>query len=328
MALAVLARDWTRERGGSVAALVVDHGLRPESADEAAVTIGRLDRPRHPGAPAAADDPGARPGAGRARPHHALSGSLRCLPRRRMPATCCLATMPATRSKRWRCGSCAAATRTALPAWQPCVKCTASGCCARCWASNPRRLRRFLAERGIAWVEDPSNRDLRALRPRLRHLLADNLAPGAIPALMDAIAAIGRMRATEEAAIAAELADRAEIRPEGFALLSHRPDQRSRLVHPAADRRRRGAIRPPSRKSPILRPNRVRPRWPACGSCRPGGVGDGWLVLREEAAIAGPRPGRARHGLGQPLPPDHPARLARRRQHRQAGRRCGAVPTA
>src|SRR4051794_31539408 len=42
MAAALLARDWARRRGGSVVALVVDHGLRAESAAEAAVTRARL----------------------------------------------------------------------------------------------------------------------------------------------------------------------------------------------------------------------------------------------------------------------------------------------
>ncbi|MCW3477940.1 tRNA lysidine(34) synthetase TilS, partial [Limobrevibacterium gyesilva] len=42
MALALLARDWTRARGGRITALVVDHGLRAASAGEAACTRDRL----------------------------------------------------------------------------------------------------------------------------------------------------------------------------------------------------------------------------------------------------------------------------------------------
>ena len=42
MALALLAHDWARERGGAVRALIVDHGLRTGSAREAAETQGRL----------------------------------------------------------------------------------------------------------------------------------------------------------------------------------------------------------------------------------------------------------------------------------------------
>jgi len=42
MALAVLAHDWVRLRGGRVNALIVDHGLRAAAADEAAMTAKRL----------------------------------------------------------------------------------------------------------------------------------------------------------------------------------------------------------------------------------------------------------------------------------------------
>src|SRR5262245_29663930 len=41
-ALAVLAYAWACERGGSLLALVADHGLRPESGQEAADTVARL----------------------------------------------------------------------------------------------------------------------------------------------------------------------------------------------------------------------------------------------------------------------------------------------
>lgn len=42
MALAFLAAGWARRHGGSILALVVDHGLRPESVSEAILTAGRL----------------------------------------------------------------------------------------------------------------------------------------------------------------------------------------------------------------------------------------------------------------------------------------------
>ena len=35
LALALLAHDWARSRGGRVVGLIVDHGLRAEAADEA-----------------------------------------------------------------------------------------------------------------------------------------------------------------------------------------------------------------------------------------------------------------------------------------------------
>ena len=86
-------------------------------------------------------------------------------------------------------------------------------------AFDPARLRGLLIARGIDWVEDPSNQDSRALRPRLRQRLAAASARRQ-RAAAQAIAAVGRLRAREEAATAAELASRATIRPEGFALLS------------------------------------------------------------------------------------------------------------
>ena len=43
-ALALLARDWVRARRGSLLGLVVDHGLRTESTAEAGLVVGRLAR--------------------------------------------------------------------------------------------------------------------------------------------------------------------------------------------------------------------------------------------------------------------------------------------
>src|ERR1700744_1072086 len=43
MALALLADAWARERGGTLLALIVDHGLRPEASAEAAEAAARLE---------------------------------------------------------------------------------------------------------------------------------------------------------------------------------------------------------------------------------------------------------------------------------------------
>ena len=42
LALALLADEWARSRGGTLLALIVDHGLRPAAAPEAALTAERL----------------------------------------------------------------------------------------------------------------------------------------------------------------------------------------------------------------------------------------------------------------------------------------------
>ena len=44
LALALLANDWARARGGAIVALIVDHGLRPAAAHEAEVTRELLAR--------------------------------------------------------------------------------------------------------------------------------------------------------------------------------------------------------------------------------------------------------------------------------------------
>jgi tRNA(Ile)-lysidine synthase len=44
LALVLLAQGWAAARGGRAVGLIVDHGLRPESAAEAAVTLGVLAR--------------------------------------------------------------------------------------------------------------------------------------------------------------------------------------------------------------------------------------------------------------------------------------------
>jgi len=43
LALALLSNEWTRARGGRILALIVDHGLRPEAAGEAAGTAALLE---------------------------------------------------------------------------------------------------------------------------------------------------------------------------------------------------------------------------------------------------------------------------------------------
>ncbi len=85
-------------------------------------------------------------------------------------------------------------------------------------AMPPGELRQSLVEAGMRWVEDPSNADRSALRPRLRWLRRDPGGAGpATSALAQSAAALGRGRASHEASVAAELAEHVSLRPEGFA---------------------------------------------------------------------------------------------------------------
>ena len=145
------------------------------------------------------------------------------------------------------------------------------------------RLRATLDEAGIGWEEDPTNRDLRTLRARLR-ASAD---PAGTHAALRGAAAHGAARACSDAQLAVELADVA-VHPEGYAVAPKplSPDALSALVWTLS-----GARYPPRRSqieagvgSRTLHGVLLRPA---------GRLGPGWLLAREPAAVAGPEPAQA-----------------------------------
>jgi tRNA(Ile)-lysidine synthase len=284
LALAILARDWARGHDGSVLALVVDHGLRPTSADEARITLGRL---AGLGLPARLLPlTGLKHGsalAERARimRYQVLADACRAAGVLHLLAGHHAADQVETLAMRVLRGSqthglagMAALHEThGLRLLRPLL------------GVEPVLLRGLLVANGIDWVEDPSNRDLRAMRPRLRHRLGS--LPTDDSGLSQAIAVVGRLRAHEEAATAAELADRVTIRPEGFALLS---DGR---ISPAAlgslIRAIGGAPYPISPDQVDALAVRIGPTTLAGVRILPAGrFGDGWLIVREEAAVMPP----------------------------------------
>ena len=310
MALAVLADAWSLERGGSLLALVVDHALRPESGAEAALTIDRLaarciparllrltDLPHGPGlaeraraarytaltaACAEAGIPHLLLG------HHAADQAETVLMRRQSgsgPAG--LAAMPAI------------AELAALRLLRPLL------------GIPPGRLRATLRAADLAWVEDPSNRDQRALRPRLRAALNDPAGTGPeIAALCRAAQAAGEARAGRDAAVAAALAARAAIHPEGFAILSPGPIEPEALA--ALLQAIAGAPFPPPARAVARLAAAPRPATLAGVRLLPAGrLGEGLLVVREAAALGPPvaaRPGavwdgRFRLSAGADPPP-------------------------
>jgi tRNA(Ile)-lysidine synthase len=279
MALALLARDWVRLRGGTVVALIVDHGLRAESADEARITaerlgglgiasrVLRLTGLTH--GPAMAE----RARIGR---YEVLSracaeaGFLHLLLGHHAADQAETVAMRVLRGSQTHglAGMAALRELGVVRLLRPLLGVT------------PSALRQFLTGIGVGWVEDPSNHDLRALRPRLRQALA--AAPGT--ALGDALSSVGRLRRREEAEIASELATRASIRPEGFALVSGGRigvNALRSLIGVIG-----GAPYPPTPGQVTELAAQMRPATVAgVRILKAGRLGDGVLMVREEAAI-------------------------------------------
>jgi tRNA(Ile)-lysidine synthase len=283
MALALLTRDWVRARGGSLVAFVVDHALRPTSGDEARLTLDRL---RHHDIPARLlTIAGLMPGsalAERARisrydiltsacaeanilhlllGHH-LGDQAETLAMRVLRGSHAsgLAGMAALRETTW------------LRLLRPLL------------GIEPVALRTFLSAAGAEWVEDPSNRNLQTLRARLRMGFADTRLGDT--GLRQAAAAAGDPRRREEAAIAAELAKRASIRPEGYAVLS--PGRMSPGALGALIQTISGSAYPPA-VADVAAAGVLRAQTLAGARILAAKTpGEGWLLIREEAAIAPP----------------------------------------
>jgi tRNA(Ile)-lysidine synthase len=288
LALALLTRHWCGQAGDPLA-LIVDHGLRPASGAEACVTAERLHAIGIPsrilklsgltaGAGLAARARDARYRAlieataqsGRVDlllGHHRADQAETLLMRRQAQSgdagLACMASIRETPLVRL--------LRPLL-------------------GTPPGVLRAMLSEAGIGWIEDPSNQDQATLRARLRRDLDNPEGAGPqIGALADQAARYGQARAAKDGQIAAELAARAAIFPEGFALLT--PGQISAPALGALIRALSGARYGPF--GPGLARLAAEPRPAVLGGIRlfpAGRLGPGLLLVREQAAIAPPIP--------------------------------------
>lgn len=213
MALALLARDWAEARGGSLVAFTVDHGLRPDSAAEAATVQARLASLGIEATILRWD--GTKPAtrlqqAARAARYRLLReacrkrGLLHLLVAHHAGDQRETVAMRAARGS----GPDGLAGMAALVEWpelrllRPLL------------AVERARLTALLEARGIAWVEDPSNRDPRFERVRLR----TTLAAGGQGPNRAAIEAAGAARAAAETAVAAAAVDLLQASDDGFRL--------------------------------------------------------------------------------------------------------------
>ena len=168
MALALLARRWRR----NVLALVVDHALRPESAEEAALTCQRL---------AALDIPSRqltlgplKPGGMQQRAREARFEILEAACVEAGGSVLLVAHHEADQEEtlwmrqergsgaRGLCGMAARTVRGRITLLRPLL------------GIRPERLRETLRQAGVVWCEDPSNQNRRFRRVEVRQDLTDD----------------------------------------------------------------------------------------------------------------------------------------------------------
>ena len=217
MALVLLAQAWARTRRGRVLALTVDHALRPESRAETR-TVARWMK-RRGIAHRTLRWRGAKPVSG-------LQAAARDA-RYRLLGDACRAEgalhllLAHTRDDQAETVvlRLAAGSGPHGLAAMPSVLEYAGHRVLRPLLGVPRaRLRATLAAHGQAWIEDPSNRDERFARIRVRRAIASTGRSHAA-ALASAAGELGRFRAGQERRIAGVLARAVQIFPEGHARL-------------------------------------------------------------------------------------------------------------
>jgi tRNA(Ile)-lysidine synthase len=289
LCLAILARDWVRARGGSLLALVADHGLRPESGAEAASVAERLRGSL--GIPVRILPLGLPPGP-------ALQERARAARLQALLAAAAEAGAPWLLLGHHRADQAETLAFRALRGSGP--RGLAGMAPARAAPEAlllrpllevpPGRIEAVLAAAGIEPVRDPSNADPRFARARLRAALDDPAGEGeGTAALAAAAAAFSARAARQGAALAARLAEAAELRPEGFCRLDPAALGRDALARAALSalvRAVAGAAHPPpvegvatllARGHGTLHGARLMP-----------GRGGRWLLAREAAACAPP----------------------------------------
>jgi tRNA(Ile)-lysidine synthase len=287
MALAWLARNWVSERGGEVLAFTVDHGLRPESSKEAAVTLLRLADLGIGGRQLTVCDLVRGPGlAERAREARyrllfdacALAGIPHLIlghHRGDQVETVMMRTLSGSMS-RGLAGMPVLSEARQIRLLRPLLD------------FAPGQLRSLLTQFGIAWVEDPSNSDPAALRTRLRDARADASGSSAgTVAVATASRQAGEHRAARDRMIAMTLAERVAIRPEGYAVITPGPIDPEALA--ALLRTIGGAPHMPAMERVVSLARALRPA--TLGGVRimrAGRLGPGWLLIREPRAMEPP----------------------------------------
>jgi len=219
MTLALLADEWARARRGRAVALTVDHRLRPEARAEAR-TVARWMKQRgiahHVLAWRGAKPKSGIQAAARDARYRLLGEWCRaegCLNlllghTRDDQAETVLLRLAAGSGPHGLAGMPLVQESAAMRLLRPLLRVSRA------------RLAATLRAHDQTWIEDPSNRDDRFARVRVRRLLAglpDSESQAA--ALTSAAGELGRFRASQERKIAGALARAVRLYPEGYAWL-------------------------------------------------------------------------------------------------------------
>jgi tRNA(Ile)-lysidine synthase len=280
MALAWMARAW-----GDPLALIVDHRLRAESTAEAEATSARLAAFGVPSRILALHD--LQPGPGlAARARIARYAALTAAAREAGLCDLLLGHHAGDQAETFLLREAARSGPSGLACMAPVLETPALRLVRPLLGVPPEWLRDLLRSQGIGWVEDPSNRNPAASRTRIRASLAAATQADRA-SLLARIHAAGLARGAAEQSLAAILAERGSIFPQGYAVLSPGPVDAALLA--ALIRGLTGAAYP-ERGAALARLSGGRLRG-TLGGLRfmpAGRHGTGTLLVREEAALQGP----------------------------------------
>ena len=301
LALAWLADGWARGCGGRIVALTVDHGLRPEAADEAA-TVARLMAARGIAHEVLAWRIDADRPTGQAAARRARYDLLEAACRRRGilhlltghtaddQAETVLLRLAKGSGPDGLAGMPAIAERASVRVLRPLLGWRKAALVAVCQAA------------GLAWIDDPSNRSERVARGRLRRSLPVLAREGlSAERLVDLARRAAPARRRTEAVVAAALGDALAVFPEGYAVLRlaawRTQPEDVRLAMLGRILRAVGAADYPPRDAALARlagrlldggsPNGADDSaagGATLGGCRLVPTGDGLLIAREPAA--------------------------------------------
>jgi len=216
LALALLARDWARARGGRLLAAICDHGLRPESGAEAASVAAML----------VGQGMAARILPLCVAPGPAMQDRARQARLRALLALCeelgapwlLLGHHRADQAETVLLRALAGSGPAGLAGMGPARPAQAALLLRPLLGVAPARLEAVVAAARLVPVRDPSNADPRFTRARLRATLADPAGEGAATsALAEAAHRFARRRDTMAAAVADRIAAAVRLHEAGFA---------------------------------------------------------------------------------------------------------------